>query len=81
MKNRKEVILNMYFIEKLRPVDIAKKLDISKSAVTQVLRKDKRYVQIKQERKLKIRRNTLKRQKNISKPKEKLLNLRIMQMT
>ena len=53
MKNRKEVILNMYFIEKLRPVDIAKKLDISKSAVTQVLRKDKRYVQIKQERKLK----------------------------
>ena len=29
----------------------------------------------------KIRRNTLKRQKNISKPKEKLLNLRIMQMT
>ena len=29
----------------------------------------------------KIRRNTLKQQKNISKPKEKLLNLRIMQMT
>ena len=43
MKNRKEVILNMYFIENLRPVDIAKKLDISKSAVTQVLKKDKRY--------------------------------------
>ena len=42
MKNRKEVILNMYFIEKLRPVDIAKKLDISKSAVTQVLRKEER---------------------------------------
>ena len=44
MENRKDVILNMYFIEKLRPVDIAKKLDVSKSAVTQVLKKDKRYV-------------------------------------
>jgi len=43
MKNRKDIILNMYFVEKLRPVDIAKKLDISKSAVTQVLKKDKRY--------------------------------------
>ena len=36
MKERRNIILNMYFVEKLRPVDIAKKLDISKSAVTQV---------------------------------------------
>lgn len=51
MKNRKITILDMYFIEKLRPVDIAKKLNISKSAVTQVLNKDKRYIEIKYERK------------------------------
>lgn len=65
MKERRNIILNMYFVEKLRPVDIAKKLDISKSAVTQVLRKDKRYIQIKQEKKSRIKRNTLKKPKSI----------------
>ena len=39
MKNRKEVILNMYFIEKLRPVDIAKKLDISKKCSNTSIKK------------------------------------------
>lgn len=72
MKNRKEVILNMYFIEKLRPVDIAKKLDISKSAVTQVLRKDKRYVQIKQERKLKNQKKHIEATKEHIKTKRKI---------
>ena len=43
MKNNKETIINKYFIEKLKPVEIAKELNISKSAVTQVLQKDKRY--------------------------------------
>lgn len=50
MTNRKEIIINMYFNEKLRPVDIAKKLDISKSAVTQTLKKDKRYSKVKRNR-------------------------------
>ena len=51
MENRKDIILNMYFIEKLRVVDISKKLNISKSAVTQVIQKDKRYSKTKNERK------------------------------
>ena len=72
MKNRKEVILNMYFIEKLRPVDIAKKLDISKSAVTQVLQKDDRYKKEKEVRKKqnKIRHN--KKTKEIIKKTRKI---------
>ena len=43
MKNNKDTIIHKYFIDKLKPVDIAKELNISKSAVTQVLQKDKRY--------------------------------------
>ena len=54
MQNRKEIILNMYFIKEIRPVDIAKELEISKSAVTQVLKKDDRYIQTKEDRKIKI---------------------------
>ena len=72
MKDRKEIILNMYFVEKLRPVDIAKKLDISKSAVTQVLRKDKRYVQIKQERKSKNQKKHIEATKEHIKTKRKI---------
>ena len=72
MKNRKEVILNMYFIENLRPVDIAKKLDISKSAVTQVLKKDKRYVQIKQKRKSKNQKKHIEATKEHIKTKRKI---------
>lgn len=53
MQNRKEIILNMYFIKEIRPVDIAKELEISKSAVTQVLKKDDRYIQTKEDRKIK----------------------------
>ena len=72
MKNRKEIILKMYFIEKLRPVDIAKKLNISKSAVTQVLRKDKRYIEIKQERKTKNKKKHIEETKEYIKTKRKI---------
>ena len=51
MKNRKKKILDMYFVQKLKPVDIAKKLDIAKSSVTRALQKDSRYMKFKQERK------------------------------
>ena len=51
MKSNKETILDMYFIEHLKPVDIAKELSISKSAVTQVLQKDDRYMAEKERRK------------------------------
>ena len=62
----------MYFIENLRPVDIAKKLDISKSAVTQVLNKDIRYVQSKQDRKNKNKIKHIEATKRHIKEKRKI---------
>lgn len=51
MKNNKDTIIQLYFIEKFKPVDIATELNISKSAVTQVLQKDVRYTAEKARRK------------------------------
>ena len=51
MNSRKETILDMYFLDHLKPVDIAKELKVSKSAVTQVLQKDDRYMAEKERRK------------------------------
>ena len=72
MRSRKAEILKMYFIDKLKPVDIAKKLDISKSAVTQVLKKDKRYMQTKQERKIKNQNKHIEETKEYIKTKRKI---------
>lgn len=49
--NNKNLIIKMYFVDKLRVVDISNELGISKSAVTQVLKKDERYQQEKESRK------------------------------
>ena len=62
----------MYFVEKLRPIDIAKKLNVSKSAITQVLKKDKRYIKIKQERKLKNKKKHIEETKDYIKAKRKI---------
>ena len=51
MVSNKEIIIRMYFKEQLRVVDISKNLNISKSAVTQVLKKDNRYLKEKELRK------------------------------
>lgn len=51
MKSKRAEIIKMYFEEKMRPVDIAKKLNITKSAITQVLKKDNRYLRIKKRKK------------------------------
>ena len=48
--DNKETILKMYFVDKLRPVDIAKNLGISKSAVSQCLKNDDRYTKEKEKR-------------------------------
>ena len=40
----------MYFLDNLRPKDIAEELNISKSAVSQVLKKDERYTEEKKSR-------------------------------
>lgn len=72
MKMRKNIILDMYFIEKQRPVEIAKKLNISKSAVTQVLIKDKRYEEIKKDKKIRNQKNHIEETKNYIKNKRKM---------
>jgi hypothetical protein len=69
MKSRKKKILNMYFVQKLKPVDIAKKLNIAKSSVTRVLQKDRRYMKFKQERKVKNRQKHIKETKDYIKAK------------
>lgn len=51
MEDRNNKILNMYFVKNIKPIDIAKQFNISKSTVTRVLQKDSRYITIKQERK------------------------------
>lgn len=53
MKKNKETIIHKYFIDKIKPTEIAKELNISKSAVTQILQKDKRYIKEKNNRKAK----------------------------
>lgn len=59
----------MYFVQKLKPVDIAKKLNIAKSSVTRVLQKDRRYMKFKQERKVKNRQKHIKETKDYIKAK------------
>lgn len=61
MNNNKKKIIQMYFIDKLKPVEIAKKLGISKSAVSQVLQRDERY---KLERESRKRENKNKHNEN-----------------
>lgn len=67
--NNKETIIQMYFIDKLKPVNIAEKLNISKSAVTQVLQKDERYLEEKAIRKKINEANHLENTKKIMKNK------------
>ena len=57
MKNNKDIILQKYFVEKLRPVDIAEELCITKSAITKVIKKDERYLKEKKDR---VRQNKTK---------------------
>ena len=46
-----EKVLKMYFTEKMRPTDIAKKLDIKQYVVSRIITKDARYTTEKEERK------------------------------
>ena len=51
MKSNKNEILRLYFEEKLKQVDIAKKLNISKNAVSKTLKMDQRFEVEKNNRK------------------------------
>lgn len=87
MKSNKETIIQMYFIDKAKPVEIAKQLNISKSAVTQVLQKDERYqtekTYRKEQNKLKHKENTIKiikKQREIKKFKNNVDGLILKKM-
>ena len=58
MKCNKEKIIKKYFVDKEIPANIAKELNISKSAVTQVLQKDERY-KLEKEREIKKIKNNV----------------------
>ena len=72
MKSKRAEIIKMYFEEKMRPVDIAKKLNITKSAITQILKKDNRYLRIKKERKNINQRKHREKTKNYIRTKRKI---------
>lgn len=42
--NKKDKILKMYYDEQLRQNDIANKLNVSQSYISQIIKKDKRYI-------------------------------------
>lgn len=73
MKSKRAEIIKLYFEEKMRPVDIAKKLNITKSAITQVLKKDNRYLRIKKERKNINQRKHREKTKNYIRTKRKIV--------
>lgn len=73
MKSKRAEIIKMYFEEKMKPVDIAKKLNITKSAITQVLKKDNRYLRIKKERKNINQRKHREKTKNYIRTKRKIV--------
>ena len=59
--SKKDEITNLYFANGEVPADIARKLNISKSAVTQVLQKDERY---KEEKKIRKKQNKIRHNEN-----------------
>lgn len=73
MNNKMVKVLELYFDKNMKPVDIAKELNVSKSAITQILQKDSRYEneknRRKQENKIKHSEETkdyIKRQRKIN---------------
>ena len=73
MNNKMFKVLELYFDKNMKPVDIAKELNVSKSAITQILQKDSRYEneknRRKQENKIKHSKETkdyIKRQRKIN---------------
>lgn len=57
-----EKVIYLYFIEKMLQKDIAEKLNISKSTICRIIKKDQRYMQEKENRK---RLNKIKHNKDI----------------
>ncbi len=51
-KDRKDKIIELFFTEHLRPVDISKKLKVGMPYITKIIQKDSRYIEEKEARKL-----------------------------
>ena len=51
-KDTKDKIIELFFTEHLRPVDISKKLKVSMPYITKIIQKDSRYIEEKETRKL-----------------------------
>ena len=56
--DKKERILNLFFNEHLKQIDIAKMLDVSKQYVSKIVKADSRYTEAKQN---KLKENAVKR--------------------
>ena len=50
-KGTKDKIIELFFEKHLKPVDIAKKLDVKMPYITKIIQKDSRYIQEKEARK------------------------------
>lgn len=50
-KSNKEQIIQMYYIQHLRPTDIAQALNIDNGYITRIIKQDERYYEEKQQRK------------------------------
>ena len=51
-KDAKDKIIELFFTEHLRPVDISKKLKVGMPYITKIIQKDSRYIEEKEARKL-----------------------------
>ena len=51
-KDAKDKIIELFFTENLRPVDISKKLKVGMPYITKIIQKDSRYIEEKEARKL-----------------------------
>lgn len=69
----KSKIINMYFYEQKKPVEIAKELQIPKYTVTRVLQKDNRYLEEKQKRKIINKINHINKTKEYIKRQRKII--------
>lgn len=76
MMSKKDEITKLYFVDREIPATIARKLNISKSAVTQVLQKDDRYKKEKEVRKKQNKIRHSEKTKEIIKKTRKIKQLK-----
>ena len=50
-KGTKDIIIELFFVKRLKPVDISKKLKVGMPYITKIIQKDERYIEEKESRK------------------------------